>query len=108
GSRSGGGDDHRAHAALWEPGRSALAVFALSRARDCRLSAALGAVWPAGAAPRFLALAAGPGGRRTELHWETVTAPMRDILDAVRASDLCPRFYLAGGTALALQLGHQL
>ena len=43
----------------------------------------------------------------TELHWETVTPLMRDVLRMVGGSDLCPRFYLAGGTALALQLGHR-
>ncbi len=32
---------------------------------------------------------------------------MRDVMRTVGASDLCPRFYLAGGTALALQLGHR-
>jgi hypothetical protein len=43
----------------------------------------------------------------TDLHWETVTPLMRDVMRTVGASDLCPRFYLAGGTALALQLGHR-
>jgi hypothetical protein len=42
----------------------------------------------------------------TELHWETVTPLMRDVLRAVGQSDLCSRFYLAGGSGLALQLGH--
>ncbi len=43
----------------------------------------------------------------TELHWETVTPLMREVLRTVGQSDLAPRFYLAGGTALALQLGHR-
>jgi Nucleotidyl transferase AbiEii toxin, Type IV TA system len=43
----------------------------------------------------------------TELHWETVTPLMRDVMRTIGQSDLCPRFYLAGGTALALQLGHR-
>ena len=43
----------------------------------------------------------------TELHWQTVTPLMREVLRTVGKSDLCPRFYLAGGTALALQLGHR-
>ena len=43
----------------------------------------------------------------TDLHWETVTPLMRDVLRTVGQSDLCLRFYLAGGTALALQLGHR-
>jgi hypothetical protein len=43
----------------------------------------------------------------TELHWETVTLQMRRVMQTVGQSDLVPRFYLAGGTALALQLGHR-
>ena len=43
----------------------------------------------------------------TELHWETVTPLMREVLQIIGQSDLAPRFYLAGGTALALQLGHR-
>ena len=43
----------------------------------------------------------------TGLHWETAGPLMRDVMRTVGASDLCPRFYLAGGTALALQLGHR-
>jgi len=42
-----------------------------------------------------------------DLHWKTVTPLMREVLRTVGQSDLCPRFYLAGGTALALQLGHR-
>jgi hypothetical protein len=36
-----------------------------------------------------------------------VTPLMRQVLRAVGSSSLSPRFYLAGGTALALQLGHR-
>jgi hypothetical protein len=43
----------------------------------------------------------------TEWHWETVTPLMRDIMHTVGQSDLGTRFYLAGGTALALHLGHR-
>jgi len=43
----------------------------------------------------------------TGLHWETAGPLMRDVMRTVGVSDLCPRFYLAGGTALALQLGHR-
>jgi Nucleotidyl transferase AbiEii toxin, Type IV TA system len=53
-----------------------------------------------------IAFAIGDDGM-TDLHWETVTPLMRDVMRTVGASDLCPRFYLAGGTALALQLGHR-
>jgi hypothetical protein len=40
-------------------------------------------------------------------HWETVTPSMRAIMQVVGQSELITRFYLAGGTALALQLGHR-
>jgi hypothetical protein len=40
-------------------------------------------------------------------HWETVTPFMRQVLRTIGQSSLSPRFYLAGGTALALQLGHR-
>ena len=43
----------------------------------------------------------------TALHWRTVTAHMRRVLEVVGRSDLVPDFYLAGGSALALQLGHR-
>ena len=41
------------------------------------------------------------------LYWEMVTPLMRQVLRTIGQSSLCPRFYLAGGTALALQLGHR-
>lgn len=41
------------------------------------------------------------------LYWEMVTPFMRQVLRTVGQSSLCARFYLAGGTALALQLGHR-
>lgn len=40
-------------------------------------------------------------------HWETVTAAMREVLRAIGAQAFARRFYLAGGTALALRLGHR-
>jgi hypothetical protein len=43
----------------------------------------------------------------TKLHWETATPLMREVMQTVGQSDLVSRFYLAGGTALALQLGHR-
>lgn len=43
----------------------------------------------------------------TAPHWETVTPTMRQVLEVVGQSDLVPDFYLAGGTALALQIGHR-
>jgi len=41
------------------------------------------------------------------LYWEAITDPMRQVLHLLGQSELVPRFYLAGGTALALQLGHR-
>jgi hypothetical protein len=41
------------------------------------------------------------------LFWETITPDMRTILAWFTQSDLGAKFYLAGGTALALQLGHR-
>jgi hypothetical protein len=42
------------------------------------------------------------------LFWETITPDMRTILGEFTRSDLGTKIYLAGGTALALQLGHRL
>jgi predicted nucleotidyltransferase component of viral defense system len=41
------------------------------------------------------------------MHWETVTPQMRQILSSIGSAAYSERFYLAGGTALALQLGHR-
>ncbi len=41
------------------------------------------------------------------LYWHAVTPFMREVLRTIGQSSLCPRFYLAGGTGLALQLGHR-
>jgi hypothetical protein len=41
------------------------------------------------------------------LHWETISPEMRQVMVGFGQSELGPRFYLAGGTALALQLGHR-
>ena len=43
----------------------------------------------------------------TPAHWETVTPAMRQVLHFVGTCPLAARFYLAGGTALALRLGHR-
>lgn len=43
-----------------------------------------------------------------QLHWQTITPLMKEIMQTIgQSDDLAPRFYLAGGTALALQLGHR-
>ena len=42
------------------------------------------------------------------LFWEAITPDMRTILAGFTQSDIGAKFYLAGGTALALQLGHRL
>jgi hypothetical protein len=43
-----------------------------------------------------------------QLHWETITPAMRQVLNTFGSSPIGGKFYLAGGTALALQLGHRL
>lgn len=43
-----------------------------------------------------------------ELHWNTVTPAMRAVMNGFARNALAREFYLAGGTALALQLGHRL
>lgn len=43
----------------------------------------------------------------THPHWETVTPVMRELLEFIGQQSFSQRFYLAGGTALALQLGHR-
>jgi predicted nucleotidyltransferase component of viral defense system len=39
--------------------------------------------------------------------WETITDEMRRILHFIRQQPFADRFYLAGGTALALRFGHR-
>lgn len=41
------------------------------------------------------------------VHWDTITLTMREVLRFIGACDFASRFYLAGGTALALRLGHR-
>jgi hypothetical protein len=43
----------------------------------------------------------------TSVHWETATPAMRQVLRFVGTRPFAARFYLAGGTALALRLGHR-
>jgi predicted nucleotidyltransferase component of viral defense system len=43
-----------------------------------------------------------------KLFWDTITENMRSVLSGFSQSELAGHFYLAGGTALALQLGHRL
>lgn len=43
----------------------------------------------------------------TEIHWNTITPEMHKLMAAFARTELGGRFYLAGGTALALQLGHR-
>ena len=42
-----------------------------------------------------------------KIHWETVSPDMRQVMVQFAHSPLGASFYLAGGTALALQLGHR-
>jgi predicted nucleotidyltransferase component of viral defense system len=44
----------------------------------------------------------------SHLHWNTVTDSMRLVLTGFTQTETGQRFYLAGGTALSLQLGHRL
>lgn len=44
----------------------------------------------------------------SNLFWNTITADMRLVLDGFSQTEIGSRFYLAGGTALSLQLGHRL
>jgi hypothetical protein len=41
-------------------------------------------------------------------NWEAVTPWSRDLLAVLGQIDLVHPFYLAGGTALALRLGHRV
>ena len=43
----------------------------------------------------------------SELFWNTITEDMKFVLNGFSQSELGKQFYLAGGTALALQLGHR-
>ena len=43
----------------------------------------------------------------TPVHWEATTPTMREVLRFIGQSPFAQRFYLAGGTALALRLGHR-
>lgn len=40
-------------------------------------------------------------------HWETIAPVMREVLNFIGTCPFAARFYLAGGTALALRLGHR-
>jgi len=42
------------------------------------------------------------------LHWNTVTENMRLALTGFAQSEIAQHFYMAGGTALTLQIGHRL
>ncbi len=41
-------------------------------------------------------------------HWEAVPLPTRKALDAIQTLPTLDEFYLGGGTALALQIGHRV
>ncbi|QBS37383.1 hypothetical protein E1B22_05555 [Thermaerobacter sp. FW80] len=41
------------------------------------------------------------------MHWELLSDDMRTVLLRLREAGLCEGFYLTGGTALALHLGHR-
>ena len=41
-------------------------------------------------------------------HWESTPPETRRLLETIGGFSFCRRFYLGGGTALALRLGHRL
>jgi hypothetical protein len=41
------------------------------------------------------------------IFWGTVSPEMRKVMTIFGRSEIGARFYLAGGTALAIQLGHR-
>lgn len=41
-------------------------------------------------------------------HWEALPPPLRDLLAEIGQMPFASRFYLAGGSALALRLGHRI
>jgi hypothetical protein len=43
----------------------------------------------------------------TSPNWETITDGMRRLLNWMGQQDFVSQFYLAGGTGLALQIGHR-
>ncbi|GAB4580423.1 MAG: nucleotidyl transferase AbiEii/AbiGii toxin family protein [Anaerolineales bacterium] len=44
----------------------------------------------------------------SNLYWNTVSPALRAVLDGFSKSPIASEFYLAGGTALALQIGHRV
>lgn len=42
-----------------------------------------------------------------EIYWDTITEDMREVMASFAQNPISEKFYLAGGTALALQLGHR-
>ena len=41
------------------------------------------------------------------IHWEAISPAMREVMQVFGKSQIGEHFYLAGGTALALQIGHR-
>jgi hypothetical protein len=44
----------------------------------------------------------------SDLHWNTISPDMRAVMNGFGKSEAGSHFYLAGGTALALQIGHRV
>jgi Nucleotidyl transferase AbiEii toxin, Type IV TA system len=42
------------------------------------------------------------------IHWQTITAQIREVIQFLGNQDYMAEFYLAGGTALALRQGHRI
>jgi predicted nucleotidyltransferase component of viral defense system len=45
--------------------------------------------------------------KMSDFFWNTITENMKFILNGISQSEVGKHFYLAGGTALALQIGHR-
>lgn len=69
---------------------------------------AVGQLWFARTTSYLLeTLLGNKGVSEEELHWITITPVMRQVLLTFSTTAIGEHFYLAGGTALALQLGHR-
>lgn len=44
----------------------------------------------------------------SSLFWNTISDDMKEVLLGFMKNELANRFYLAGGTALSLQIGHRV
>jgi len=71
------------------------------------MGAAMGRYGAARTALNILEATPLTGTRMSDLHWAVISEKMRSVMLEFSLSEVGKRFYLAGGTALALQLGHR-